>query len=46
MKISNLMEQERISSQHNRKKILQRKEAGDAYRKMRCIFSQRKPIID
>ena len=46
MKISNLMEQERISSQHNRKKILQRKEAGDAYRKNAMYFQPKKnPLL-
>ncbi|MCM0624621.1 hypothetical protein M5J14_08780 [Lysinibacillus sp. OL1_EC] len=46
MKISNIMEQERISSQHNRKKILQRKEAGDAYRKNAMYFQPKKnPLL-
>ncbi|MFM9535586.1 hypothetical protein [Lysinibacillus sp. IITD104] len=46
MKITNLMEQERISSQHNRKKILQRKEAGDAYRKNAMYFQPKKnPLL-
>ncbi|MFJ7374669.1 hypothetical protein ACIQV0_14855 [Lysinibacillus capsici] len=40
------MEQERISSQHNRKKILQRKEAGDAYRKNAMYFQPKKnPLL-
>ncbi|MEE3807715.1 MULTISPECIES: hypothetical protein [Lysinibacillus] len=42
MKISNLREQERISSQYNRKKILQRKEAGEAYRKNAMYFQPKK----
>ncbi|WP_155592465.1 hypothetical protein [Lysinibacillus cavernae] len=46
MKISNLMEQERILSQYNRKKILQRKEAGDAYRKNAMYFQPKKnPLL-
>lgn len=46
MKISNSMEQDRISSQYNRKKILQRKEAGDAYRKNAMYFQPKKnPLL-
>ncbi|WP_445479270.1 hypothetical protein ACULLL_02320 [Lysinibacillus irui] len=46
MKILNSMEQDRISSQYNRKKILQRKEAGDAYRKNAMYFQPKKnPLL-
>ncbi|MDM5246261.1 hypothetical protein [Lysinibacillus sp. G4S2] len=46
MKLSNLIEQERISSHYNRKKILQRKEAGDAYRKNALYFQPKKnPVL-
>lgn len=45
MKISSLIEHERISSS-NRKKVLQRKEAGDAYRKNALYFQPKKnPIL-
>lgn len=46
MKLSSLIEQERISSQYNRKKILQRKQAGDAYRKNSLYFQAKKnPLL-
>ena len=46
MKLSNAMEQERQSAYYNRKKILQRKEAGDAYRKNAQYFQPEKnPIL-
>ncbi|MFJ6209265.1 hypothetical protein [Lysinibacillus sp. NPDC092081] len=46
MKLSNLIEQERISSHYNRKKILQRKQAGDAYRKNSLYFQPKKnPLL-
>jgi len=46
MKISNSMEQERLSSPFNRKKILQRKEAGNAYRKNAMYFQPKKnPLL-
>lgn len=46
MKLSNMMEQERQSAYYNRKKILQRKEAGDAYRKNAQYFQPEKnPIL-
>lgn len=46
MKLSSLIEQERISSQYNRKKILQRKQAGDAYRKNSLYFQPKKnPLL-
>ncbi|MEK8196381.1 hypothetical protein [Lysinibacillus sp. FSL M8-0134] len=46
MKILNSMEQDRVSSQYNRKKILQRKEAGDAYRKNAMYFQPKKnPLL-
>lgn len=45
MKISSLIEHERISPS-NRKKVLQRKEAGDAYRKNALYFQPKKnPIL-
>ena len=46
MKLSNMIEQERQSAHYNRKKILQRKEAGDAYRKNAQYFQPEKnPIL-
>lgn len=45
MKLSNMMEQERQSAHYNRKKILQRKEAGDAYRKNAQYFQPEKNKI-
>ncbi|MGE7927862.1 hypothetical protein [Lysinibacillus xylanilyticus] len=46
MKLSSLIEQERISSYYNRKKILQRKQAGDAYRKNSLYFQPKKnPLL-
>ncbi|MEY9974232.1 small-conductance mechanosensitive channel [Lysinibacillus sp. RC46] len=46
MKLSSLIEQERITSQYNRKKILQRKQAGDAYRKNSLYFQPKKnPLL-
>ncbi|MDD1504471.1 hypothetical protein PVA17_17145 [Lysinibacillus sp. CNPSo 3705] len=46
MKLSSLIEQERISSYYNRKKILQRKQAGDAYRKSALYFPPKKnPLL-
>jgi len=46
MKLSSLIEQERISSQYNRKKILQRKQAGEAYRKNSLYFQPKKnPLL-
>lgn len=46
MKLSNVIEQERQSAFYNRKKILQRKEAGDAYRKNAQYFQPKKnPIL-
>ncbi|MFJ3390594.1 hypothetical protein [Lysinibacillus sp. NPDC086135] len=46
MKLSSLIEQERISSHYNRKKILQRKQAGDAYRKSALYFPPKKnPLL-
>ncbi|UZM99932.1 hypothetical protein OL548_08225 [Lysinibacillus sp. MHQ-1] len=45
MKIYNSMEQERLSSPFNRKKFLQRKEAGDAYRKNAMYFQPKKKSI-
>ncbi|MFJ7185626.1 hypothetical protein [Lysinibacillus xylanilyticus] len=46
MKLSSLIEQERISSHYNRKKILQRKQAGDAYRKNSLYFQPKKnPLL-
>ena len=46
MKIYNSMEQERLSSPFNRKKFLQRKEAGDAYRKNAMYFQPKKnPLL-
>lgn len=46
MKLLNVMEQERQSAYYNRKKILQRKEAGDAYRKNAQYFQPKKnPIL-
>lgn len=46
MKISSLIEQERISTQQSRKKIIQRKEAGDAYRKNAMYFQPKKnPLL-
>lgn len=46
MKLVNVMEQERQSAYYNRKKILQRKEAGDAYRKNAQYFQPKKnPIL-
>jgi len=45
MKISSLIEHERISPS-NRKKVLQRKEAGDAYRKNALYFQPKKnPLL-
>ncbi|MGE7111381.1 hypothetical protein [Lysinibacillus sp. NPDC047702] len=45
MKISSLIEHERISTS-NRKKVLQRKEAGDAYRKNALYFQPKKnPLL-
>jgi hypothetical protein len=46
MKLSSVIEQERISSHYNRKKILQRKQAGDAYRKNSLYFQPKKnPLL-
>ncbi|KOS59773.1 hypothetical protein FJQ98_02695 [Lysinibacillus agricola] len=46
MKLSSLIEQERMSSHYNRKKILQRKQAGDAYRKNAQYFLPKKnPVL-
>lgn len=46
MKISSLIAQEKISSQQNRKKIMHRKEAGDAYRKNAMYFQPKKnPLL-
>lgn len=46
MKLSSLIEQERLSSHDNRKKILQRKQAGDAYRKNALYFPPKKnPLL-
>lgn len=46
MKLSSLIEQERISSHYNRKKLLQRKQAGDAYRKNSLYFQPKKnPLL-
>ncbi len=46
MKLSSLIEQERISSHYNRKKILQRKQAGNAYRKNSLYFQPKKnPLL-
>lgn len=46
MKLSSLIEQEKISSYYNRKKILQRKQAGDAYRKNSLYFQPKKnPLL-
>ncbi|WP_409367805.1 hypothetical protein [Lysinibacillus sp. 38-6] len=46
MKLLNVMEQERQSAYYNRKKIVQRKEAGDAYRKNAQYFQPKKnPIL-
>ncbi|MCL1697605.1 hypothetical protein [Lysinibacillus sp. BPa_S21] len=46
MKLSSLIEQERMSSQYNRKKILQRKQADDAYRKNSLYFQPKKnPLL-
>lgn len=46
MKLSSLIEQERLSSHYNRKKILQRKQAGDAYRKNALYFPPKKnPLL-
>ncbi|MFJ7889598.1 hypothetical protein ACIQYL_16100 [Lysinibacillus xylanilyticus] len=46
MKLSSLIEQEKISSYYNRKKILQRKQAGDAYRKSSLYFQPKKnPLL-
>ncbi|MGE6513725.1 putative metalloprotease CJM1_0395 family protein [Lysinibacillus sphaericus] len=46
MKLSNLIRQESIANNHTRKKILQRKEAGDAYRKNAQYFQPKKnPIL-
>ncbi|MEQ6357703.1 hypothetical protein ABNX05_24150 [Lysinibacillus sp. M3] len=46
MKLSSLIEQERLSSHYNRKKILQRKQAGDAYRKNAMYFPPKKnPLL-
>ncbi|MGE7692384.1 hypothetical protein ACQKMI_24830 [Lysinibacillus sp. NPDC097214] len=46
MKLSSLIEQERMTSQYNRKKILQRKQVGDAYRKNALYFQPKKnPIL-
>lgn len=46
MKLSSLIEQERISSYYNRKKILQRKQAGEAYRKSALYFpSKKNPLL-
>ncbi|MGE7695752.1 hypothetical protein ACQKNC_16875 [Lysinibacillus sp. NPDC094177] len=46
MKLSSLIEHERISSHYNRKKILQRKQAGDAYRKNALYFQPKKnPLL-
>jgi len=46
MKLSSVIEQERMSSHYNRKKILQRKQAGDAYRKNSMYFQPKKnPLL-
>ncbi len=46
MKLSNLIQQESISNSHIRKKILQRKEAGNAYRKNAQYFQPKKnPLL-
>ncbi|QDQ01159.1 hypothetical protein FOH38_12240 [Lysinibacillus fusiformis] len=46
MKLSNLIQQESISNNHIRKKILQRKEAGNAYRKNAQYFQPKKnPLL-
>ncbi len=46
MKLPSLIEKERISPHYNRKKILQRKQAGDAYRKNSLYFQPKKnPIL-
>ncbi|MGE7998672.1 hypothetical protein ACQKOF_08335 [Lysinibacillus sp. NPDC093190] len=46
MKLSSVIEQERMSSHYNRKKILQRKQAGDAYRKNSLYFPPKKnPLL-
>ncbi|MGE7949026.1 hypothetical protein [Lysinibacillus sp. NPDC093688] len=46
MKLSSLIEQERMTSHYNRKKIIQRKQAGDAYRKNALYFQPKKnPIL-
>jgi len=46
MKLSSLIEQERMSSHYNRKKIIQRKQAGDAYRKNALYFPPKKnPLL-
>jgi len=46
MKLSSLIEQERMTSHYNRKKVLQRKQVGDAYRKNALYFQPKKnPIL-
>lgn len=46
MKLSSLIEQERIPLPYNRKKTLQRKEASDAYRKNALYFQPKKnPLL-
>ncbi|WP_107948319.1 putative metalloprotease CJM1_0395 family protein [Lysinibacillus parviboronicapiens] len=46
MKLSNLIQQESNTNSHTRKKILQRKEAGDAYRKNAQYFQPKKnPLL-
>ncbi|GLC88009.1 hypothetical protein [Lysinibacillus piscis] len=46
MRISNVMEQERLITEQSRKKLLQRKEAGDAYRKNAQYFQPKKsPVL-
>lgn len=42
MKLLDVIQQERQSAYSNRKKILQRKEAGDAYRKNAQYFQPKK----
>ena len=46
MKISNLMEQERISSQHNRKKYCSVKRQEMPIEKCDVFSAEEKPIID
>ncbi|MFJ7731320.1 putative metalloprotease CJM1_0395 family protein [Lysinibacillus sp. NPDC097231] len=46
MRLSSLIEQERITSHYNRKRILQRKEVGDTYRKNALYFQPKKnPLL-